>query len=586
MIPQCLLSMRCSVAIILMLLFCVLSAGAQHVDLLIHGGHVVTLDSRAGHESAQSMAIAAGRIVAVGSDAELRNFTADRILTLHGELVIPGFIEGHGHFLSLGQTKTELNLRDVRTWNEIVERVRTAAAQANPGEWILGSGWHQAKWDRVPQPNVEGFPVETELSRAAPNNPVWLEHASGHASMLNAAALKVAGIDANTADPVGGRILRNAQGKPTGLLNETAQSLIDAAFRAYQDKKSAQDREAESRREVALAANDCLRKGITSFEDAGSSLADVDLFRKLADEGKLPLRLWVMLRIPTNEVLTKASRYRTIGYGDDHLTVRALKRIMDGALGSRGAWFLEPYSDMPSTSGLNTQDLGDLRRVADFAIQNGFQLCVHAIGDRANREALNLYESVFQANPDKTNLRWRIEHAQHLSPADIPRFGKLGVIAAMQGIHCTSDAPFVIARIGEKRAAEGAYAWRKLVDSGAVVGNGTDAPVEDVDPIASFYATVTRKTKDGSSFFPEERLTRMEALRTYTINNAYAAFQENEKGSLVKGKLADITVLSKNILTVPDEQIKDATVLFTIVGGKIQYERGPDRPPTAATATR
>ncbi len=218
--------------------------------------------------------------------------------------------------------------------------------------------------------------------------------------------------------------------------------------------------------------------------------------------------------------------------------------------------------------------MADLRKVADFAIQNHFQLCVHAIGDRANRETLNLYESVFQANPGATGLRWRIEHAQHLNPADIPRFGKLGVIAAMQGIHCTSDAPFVMTRLGQKRAAEGAYAWRKLVDTGAVVGNGTDAPVEDVDPIASYYATVTRKTKDGSAFFPEMRLTRLEALRTYTINNAYAAFEENDRGSLVAGKLADITVLSKNILTVPDEEIKDARVVLTIVGGKVQYERG------------
>ena len=555
------------------LLLVVIGAQAEHVDLLIRGGHVVTLDARSGHETAEAIAVSGGKIVALGRDAELRGFTADRVITLHGELVVPGLIEGHGHFMSLGQSKTELNLRNGRSWDEIVAMVRAAAQEAKPGEWILGGGWHQAKWDRPPQPNIEGFPVETELSKAAPNNPVWLTHASGHASMLNAAALKAAGIDTHTPAPAGGKILHDAQGKPTGLLNETAQALITPAYRAYQERKSPAERESEARLEAALAAQDCLQKGITSFEDAGSSLATVDLFKKMADEGALPVRMWVMLRIPTDEVMTKAAHYRTIGYGNDYLTVRALKRVMDGALGSRGAWFLQPYSDMPSTSGLNTQDLGDLRQVADFAIQNNFQLCVHAIGDRANREALNLYESVFKANPDKTGLRWRIEHAQHLSEADIPRFGKLGVIAAMQGIHCTSDAPFVIARIGEKRASEGAYAWRKLVDSGAVVGNGTDTPVEDVDPIASFYATVTRRTKDGSTFFPEERLTRMEALRTYTINNAYAAFQENEKGSLVEGKLADITVLSKDILSVPDSDIKDTRVVYTIVGGKVRYEQ-------------
>ena len=550
-----------------------LAAHAEHVDLLIHGGQVVTLDKAPGHENAQAVAIRDGRIVAVGQDSELRSFTADRLITLHGQMVIPGLIEGHGHFMSLGQAKTELNLRDARTWDEIVAMVRAAAKEATPGDWILGGGWHQAKWDKVPQPNVEGFPVETDLSRAAPNNPVWLRHASGHASMVNAAALKAAGITAGTTNPAGGKILRDRAGNATGLLNETAQILLNPAFRAYEATKSPEQRANEARREMELAANDCLQKGITTFEDAGSSLETLDLFKRAAQAGKLPLRLWVMLRIPTNEVLTRAASYRTVGYGDNHLTVRALKRVMDGALGSRGAWFLEPYTDLPSTSGLNTQDLADLRQVADFAVKNNFQLCVHAIGDRANREALNVYESVFDANVEKTDLRWRIEHAQHLNPADIPRFGKLGVIAAMQGIHCTSDAPFVVARIGQQRAEEGAYAWRKLVDSGATVGNGTDAPVEDVDPIACFYATVTRKGKDGKAFFPAERLTRMEALRTYTINNAFAAFEENEKGSLVKGKLGDITILSSNILTIPEEEIKNSRVEFTIVGGKVMYER-------------
>ncbi len=559
---------------LLALVVAITAFSQPQADLLIRGGHIITLAPAVGQQSAESIAVTNGRIIAVGSDSQLRGIAALRTITLHGELVIPGLIEGHGHFLSLGQAKTELNLRDARNWNEIVSLVRAAAREAKPGDWILGGGWHQSKWDSPPQPNVEGFPVETELSRAAPNNPVWLTHVSGHASMLNAAALKAAGITSATPDPPGGKILHDSAGNPTGLLNETAQSLIRPAYQTFEDSRSVAERDAILRRQVNLAANDCLQKGVTSFEDAGSSLQNVDLFKQLADEHKLPLRLWVMLRIPTDEILNRASSYKMIGYGDNHLTVRALKRIMDGALGSRGAWFLEAYSDMPSTSGLNTQDLGDLRRVADFAIQNNFQLCVHAIGDRANREVLNLYESVFNANPDKIHLRWRVEHAQHLNPTDIPRFGQLGVIAAMQGIHCTSDAPFVIARIGEKRAAEGAYAWRKLIDSGAVIANGTDTPVEDVDPIPSFYATVTRKTKDGKTFFPEERLTRMEALRTYTINAAYAAFEEKEKGTLEKGKLGDITVLSKDILTVPDDQILDTRVLYTIIGGEVKYERG------------
>ncbi len=256
----------------------------------------------------------------------------------------------------------------------------------------------------------------------------------------------------------------------------------------------------------------------------------------------------MMLRQPNTLIEPNLKKYFFIGAGDQHLTVRAIKRQIDGALGSRGAWLLAPYSDLPpdapNSSGINTEDLADIRKTAELAIDNGFQMCIHAIGDRANREVLNMYESMFKEHPEKNGkaLRWRIEHAQHLNPADIPRFAQLGVIAAMQGIHCTSDAPFVIARLGPKRAEEGAYVWQKLMKSGAVVGNGTDTPVEDVDPIACFYASVSRKLKDGSVFFPDQRMSRMEALRSYTLNNAYAAFEENIKGSLKVGKLADVTV--------------------------------------------
>jgi hypothetical protein len=271
--------------------------------------------------------------------------------------------------------------------------------------------------------------------------------------------------------------------------------------------------------------------------------------------------------------------YRMIGVGGDHLTVRAIKEYMDGALGSRGAWLLAPYSDLPADapnrSGINTENLADIKHSAELAIDNGFQLCTHAIGDRANREVLNLYEAVFREHPDKTNLRWRIEHAQHLDPADIPRFRALGVIAAKQGIHCTSDGPFVIARLGRERAEAGAYVWQKLMKSGAMVGNGTDTPVEDVDPIQCYYASVSRRLKDGTVFFPDQRMSRMEALRSYTINNAYAAFEEGSKGSLRAGKLADVTVLSRDILTIPEDEIQSAKVDYTIVGGKVMYERAP-----------
>jgi predicted amidohydrolase YtcJ len=265
--------------------------------------------------------------------------------------------------------------------------------------------------------------------------------------------------------------------------------------------------------------------------------------------------------------------YKIIGLGDNHLTVRAIKRIIDGALGSHGAWLLEPYTDMPASMGLNTEPLEEMKETARLAIEHGFQFCTHAIGDRANRETLDIYEEAFAAFPDKHDLRWRIEHAQHLHPADIPRFAELGVIASMQGCHCTSDGPWVPRRIGDKRAEEGAYVWRKLLQSGAIICNGTDAPVENVDPLANFYSSVTRQLPDGSQFYPDQCMTRAEALRSYTINAAYAAFEEEIKGSLSVGKLADITVLSQDILTVPAAEILDTEVLYTIVGGEIKYQR-------------
>ena len=295
----------------------------------------------------------------------------------------------------------------------------------------------------------------------------------------------------------------------------------------------------------------------------------------MVDEGALGVRLWVMVREGNEAVAPKLARYRMIDYGNAHLTVRAIKRQIDGALGSRGAWLLEPYSDKPDSTGLNTTPVDSIRETARLAIANGYQLCVHAIGDRANRETLNIFEEAFKANPARKDLRWRIEHAQHLNASDIPRFGQLGVIASMQGIHCTSDAPYVTARLGAKRAEEGAYVWEKLMKSGAVVSNGTDAPVEDVNPIVSYYATVSRKTKDGTVFYPDQRMSRMEALKSYTLNGAYAAFEEGTRGSLKPGKYADLVVLSRDILTMPEDEIATARVVYTIVGGKVRYQQ-PD----------
>ncbi len=550
---------------------------AQPVDLVLHNGKIVTLEQSV--PEAQALAARGGKIVAIGSNKTVDALIgpSTRVIDLRGRLAIPGFIEGHGHFTELGASKMTLDLRGAKNWDQIVAMVVAAAREAKPGEWILGSGFHQAKWDRAPQPNVRGFPVHASLSRVTPRNPVWLTHASGHAGFANAEAMRQAGIDKNTPDPAGGEILRDAHGDPTGLMNEGAQELIQHVLDSYRARRTPAEAEAETRQQIQLAERECLSKGITTFEDAGSPLATVDLFRKMAEQGELGLRMWVMLRAPQSELGANLRRYYMIGAGGDHLTVRAIKEYMDGALGSRGAWLLKPYSDLPADapnrSGLNVEEVPYIRKSAELAIDNGFQLCTHAIGDRANREVLNLYEAVFREHPDKKNLRWRIEHAQHLDPADIPRFGELGVIAAMQGIHCTSDGPFVIARLGRERAEAGAYVWQKLMKSGAVVGNGTDTPVEDVDPIQCYYASVSRRLKDGTVFFPDQRMSRMEALRSYTINNAYAAFEEGSKGSLKAGKLADVTVLSSDILTITESAIPSAKVDYTIVGGKVMYAR-------------
>jgi predicted amidohydrolase YtcJ len=292
--------------------------------------------------------------------------------------------------------------------------------------------------------------------------------------------------------------------------------------------------------------------------------------KQMIDEGKISNRLWVMLRVNNKVLAANLAKYKTIDYGGGFLTVRAIKKAIDGALGPRGAWLLEPYADKPADTGRNTTPVAEIAETARLALEHGYQLCVHAIGDRANRETLDIFEQAFKGRDGHT-LRWRVEHAQHLNATDIPRFGKLGVIASMQGVHCTSDAPYVLARLGPKRAEEGAYVWQKLMQSGALVTNGTDAPVEDVSPIASYYATVSRKLSDGSVFYPDQRMSRVEALKSYTIHAAYAAFEEESKGTLKVGKYADLVVLSKDILTVPESEIPSTEVRYTIVGGKVRY---------------
>jgi predicted amidohydrolase YtcJ len=556
----------------LVLLVCsALSATAA--DLVLRNGKILTLDPA--QPEVQALAITGGKIVARGSNAQIapQITPATKVIDLAGRLATPGLIEGHGHFTGVGQAKMALNLRDVKSWDEIVSMVAAAAKEAKPGEWIVGRGWHQEKWDKRPVPNVNGFPVHDELSKVSPNNPVMLTHASGHASFVNEAALKAAGVTKETPNPPGGDIMKDASGRPIGLLNERAQGLTREAMNRHLAQRTVEEREAVLQKEIDLAAQEAVSKGITSFQDAGTDASGIERFRKRAEAGTLPLRLWVMLREPTRELAIDAPKVRMLGAGDDHLTVRAIKHQIDGALGTRGALLLAPYSDLPSTSGQPTNDPKDLEAQAAIAIANGYQLCIHAIGDGGNRIVLDLYEKIFKANPAVKDPRWRVEHAQHIDPADIPRFGKLGVIASMQAVHATSDGPMVLPRLGEKRAREGAYVWQSLMKSGAHVSQGTDAPVEDVNPIENFYAAVTRKMKNGQPFYPEQKLSRMEALRSYTVENAYAAFEENLKGQLKVGMLGDVTVFSKDIMTVPEDEILKTEIAYTVVGGKIAYQR-------------
>jgi predicted amidohydrolase YtcJ len=543
---------------------------AQAATLVLTNGKIVTVDPSA--PEAQAVAIRGDRIVALGTSADMKRYVGagTEVIDLKGQLAIPGFIEGHGHFTGVGEAQLNLNLMKVTSWDEIVAMVEQAVKTAKPGQWIYGRGWHQEKWTKKPAPSVEGFPTHDSLSRVSPNNPVLLTHASGHASFANAKAMELSAVTGKTPNPDGGDFLKDAAGNPTGLFRETASRLIRRG--AGEPQRTEDEARARARKILELASQESVSKGITSFQDAGSSFADVDLMKQMVDEGRMNVRLWVMLRVGNDQLAANLAKYRTIDYGSGFLTVRGIKKSIDGALGPRGAWLLEPYSDKPGDTGRNTTPVDEIRETARLAMQHGYQLCVHAIGDRANRETLNIFEAAFKANPDKKDVRWRVEHAQHLHPSDIPRFGTLGVIASMQGVHCTSDAPYVPARLGAKRAGEGAYVWQKLMKSGAVVTNGTDAPVEDVDPIASYYATVSRKLTDGSVFYGDERMSRVEALRSYTINAAFAAFEEKSKGSLAAGKYADIVVLSKDILTVPEQEIPTTKVSYTIVGGKVRFK--------------
>ena len=542
-------------------------------DLVLRNGRIVTMDDQWPQVSA--LAVKGDRITAVGTDRDMRRYTGEKtkVIDLKGMLAIPGFIEGHGHFYSLGASLMELELRYAENWEAIIALVAAEAEKKKPGTWIVGRGWHQDKWNTKPEPNVEGLPTHHKLSAVSPQNPVFLSHTSGHGVFVNQAAMQAAGISRRSVDPPGGEIVRDENEEPTGMLREYAAQPARDALKTYQTQRSPEEVEVNMRQQVILAAQNAIENGITSFQDMGSTWEELDHLKMMAAEGSLPIRLYMAIQEPAVEMAEKLADYRLVDYGNNFLTIRCIgEKVLDGALGTHGGWLLESYTDRPGSFGLNVTPVPEIRHSAELAMKHDYQLAIQGIGDRAARELFNIYEEQFAVYPEKKDLRWRIEHAQVTHPDDLPRYTALGVIPGIQGIFACSDGPWVVDRLGVERTKERGYVFRSMAESGALIMNGTDPPVEEISPIASFHCSVTRELPDGNIFQPEQRLTREQALRSYTINNAFAAFEEDLKGSITPGKLADITVLSKDIMTVPEDEIVEAEIVYTIIGGKVLYK--------------
>ncbi len=476
----------------------------DYADLVLLNGNIITVEDTL--PSAEALAIKNDTISAIGLTADVKKLVGEKtkVIDLKGKTAIPGLIESHAHFKGVGESKLLIDLSGAKNWDEIVMKVSRIADNLNDGDWIIGRGWHQEKWDPSPHPSVEGYPLHNNLSEAVPNNPVILRHASGHAVFANKVAMELAGIDTSTENPAGGVIVRDTSGIAIGVFLENAENLITKKYEEFLSGRSDDEIKKENTRAYLLASRECLKNGITTFHDAGTSFEEVDLLKELADEDTLGVRLYCMLYENNKTLRKNIQDYRIVGYGKNHLTVRAIKKYIDGALGSRGAWFMDPYADDTSSYGKNVITVDELKETAEIAYETDFQLCTHAIGDRANNVVLNVYEEFYNGT-NSDSLRWRIEHAQHIALEDIARFGNLGIIAAMQGIHATSDAVFVEKRLGRERAKRGAYVWRKLIDSGAIIAAGTDAPVERIDPISNYYAMVTRKDSGRNRFFPRTK---------------------------------------------------------------------------------
>ncbi len=537
--------------VLVMLAFCGVGA-ADEADLVLKNGTMITMDESLPEASA--VAVKGERIVWVGNSSEADQWVGKKthVLDLHGGFVYPGFIESHAHIVGLGQTRSILDLVGTTDIATIAKKVQDRAKNTSKGAWILGRGWDQNDWV------IKEFPTAADLDSAAPNHPVCLERIDGHAVWVNSDAIKLAGITASTKDPDGGKIHRDAQGNPTGILVDAAVSLLEPVIPPPSHE--------DLIRFTRTALDEAARKGITMIQDAGSSKEALNAFRELASTGELPVRIYSLVSYGspfTESYLDQGPA----NYGP-YLDVRALKLFMDGALGSRGAALLEPYTDDPKNSGLLLMQQDKLMEVLQRARKSGIQVGIHAIGDRADRMVLDAYEKV-----GVKGLRWRIEHVQVLAPSDIPRLAKLDVIASMQPTHATSDGPWAKDRLGPERV-KGAYAWRSLLDRKTIIAGGSDAPVEDINPLWGIYAAITRQDHQGKpegGWHPEQLVTRNEALRMFTVDAAYAAFREKELGSIRAGRLADFVVLPENLLRCDPRKMIDMKVQYTITGGKIRY---------------
>jgi hypothetical protein len=541
------------------------AAPPEPADLVLRNGIVLTMDEAL--PRAEALALRADRIVAVGSNVDVEAYVSGdtQVIDLEGATAVPGLIDAHMHFDGLGWLSRQLFLDETKSPAEAIAIVAGKIETTPSGEWVTGQGWHTVSWGGSP------FPDNDALTAISPDHPVYLVGMASHAAWVNDEALRIAGITRATPDPPGGQIARDARGEPTGILTERAMDLVSRHLpeETRDSKKS----------DIVKSVETALRFGLTEVHDAGVGYETIELYEELLEEGKLGVRLNVMFRVPdAGEVLDRyLENPPRIGLGDHRLTLRSLKVFADGALGARGAALLEPYSDSPGATGLVQNDEDELYRLTVKAMKAGYQVAAHAIGDRGNRSVLNAFERAQKEFPG-VEPRHRIEHAQILSPEDIPRFAALGVIASMQPVHAPMDMGFAETRVGADRI-RGAYAWKSLLRSGARLVSSADTPAFPVkysDPLWGIYAAVSRQDVEGNpsgGWYPEERMTALEALRSYTIDAAFAAFEEDVKGTLTPGKLADVTVLSRNVLEATPPEILQTEVLYTIVAGRVAYRR-------------